>query len=180
MVDQNLDGDAVLSEDLANRMDSISINDSTRMAVERTETKTLPTLSPPVTFNPLTVALWETCPKGIYQLNNRVKTEFWRPTIITENGVPDTNDDALAQRSRNQTLQWVQRARDQGATVGGYSYWTRIDNYQWNHGMSLRFGLFEVNLDDPTKPRPFVSLDATISERRGIPQRLAQQHPIAD
>ncbi|MBT3222706.1 MAG: family 1 glycosylhydrolase, partial [Proteobacteria bacterium] len=30
-------------------------------------------------------------------------------------------------------------------------YWSFVDNYEWNHGFDLRFGLFE--LDGTTKER---------------------------
>ena len=35
--------------------------------------------------------------------------------------------------------------------VRGYFYWSYVDNYEWNHGFDLRFGLYE--LDPVTKER---------------------------
>ena len=38
-----------------------------------------------------------------------------------------------------------------GADVRGYLYWSYVDNYEWNHGFDLRFGLYA--LDPDTKAR---------------------------
>ena len=38
-----------------------------------------------------------------------------------------------------------------GADVRGYFYWSWVDNYEWNHGMAMQFGLNA--LDPVTKAR---------------------------
>ncbi|MFN7146615.1 MAG: family 1 glycosylhydrolase, partial [Myxococcota bacterium] len=48
-------------------------------------------------------------------------------------------------------LKAVLRAVSDGMDVRGYFYWSLMDNYEWNHGMDMRFGMYAVDLD--TKAR---------------------------
>jgi beta-glucosidase len=74
---------------------------------------------------------------------------FGLPMIVTENGTPDaaaTGDSFLKPH-----LASVARALAEGMPVEGYFFWTLVDNYEWNHGMALKLGLFA--LDPTTKGR---------------------------
>ena len=42
---------------------------------------------------------------------------------------------------------------NEGIPVEGYYYWTLMDNYEWNHGMTIRMGLYAVDPMDPMKQR---------------------------
>ena len=59
--------------------------------------------------------------------------------------------------------QWTKRAIDDGADVRGYFYWTLMDNYEWNHGMDMKFGLYAVG-SDAAKTRTARSAVATYGE----------------
>jgi beta-glucosidase len=41
----------------------------------------------------------------------------------------------------------VGRARGEGAPVRGYFVWSLLDNFEWAHGLSKRFGLAYVDYE---------------------------------
>ena len=75
---------------------------------------------------------------------------FDKPIYITENGLPDADDD---QRPRWLLghLRELHGAIDDGYDVRGYYHWTFVDNFEWNEGWGLRFGL--VAMDPETQER---------------------------
>jgi beta-glucosidase len=113
-------------------------------------------------------------PEGLYQVCQEVHR--FRPDLpiyITENGLPDWNDD---QRSRWLVahLSELQRAIVSGCDVRGYFHWTLTDNFEWAEGWGLRFGLFA--LDPATQARtsrPSATVYAAIAQANGIPMEGA-------
>jgi beta-glucosidase len=88
-------------------------------------------------------------PEGLYQVIRSLNA-YGVPIYITENGLPDRDDD---QRPRwlLAHLAQVQRAVAAGSDVRGYYHWTFTDNFEWSEGWGLRFGL--VDLDPATQQR---------------------------
>ncbi len=72
------------------------------------------------------------------------------PIYVTENGIPDSDDD---QRPRYilTHLHQVWRVLQGCHPVMGYYHWTLVDNFEWAEGWTLRFGLIE--LDPATQAR---------------------------
>jgi beta-glucosidase/6-phospho-beta-glucosidase/beta-galactosidase len=68
--------------------------------------------------------------------------------VITENGTPDVEQADAVLRDH---LVALHGAIEDGADVRGYFYWSYVDNYEWNHGMSWKLGLYGLDLD--TKER---------------------------
>lgn len=170
--DERLDRKVVHREDLAGRMDYLGINYYTRVTVEGTESASFPELSPLTNFNPLSVSPWENYPRGLYEMA-MVAKDYGLPAIVTENGTFDPNNPSGGQDFLIPHLIWLQRAIRDGADVRGYHYWTLIDNYEWNHGMNIRMGLFAVDKDDAQKKR-------TIRELGKAYQRIAQERRVPD
>lgn len=177
-LDHDLDGTAEPTPDLTNRMDYIGINYYTRITVEGTETSALPALSPLATFNPFTLEPWENYPRGIYEMIQVASEDLKQPVVITENG-SDTKESSLgagdgenvAASYLTRHLAWVHQALIEGADVRGYFYWTLLDNFEWNHGMDIRMGLFGVDPNDPTKrrmQREAATIFGEISKTRSI------------
>lgn len=66
------------------------------------------------------------------------------PLLVTENGIA-TEDDAERIAYVRAALEGVQRCLADGIDVGGYTYWSLLDNFEWAYGYAPRFGLVEVD-----------------------------------
>ena len=92
-----------------------------------------------------------------------------RPVYITENGLAAA-DDGRRQRFLVSVLEQVWGAIQAGLDVRGYFHWTSMDNFEWAHGYSMRFGLIEV--DRRTQQRrikPSGWLFARMAESNALP-----------
>ncbi len=146
---------------IATPLDFLGINYYTRILAHR-EWR-LPLLwawkAPAPTANPHS-AMWEIYPQGIHDLLVRVWKDYHHPRIfVTENGAPaedaveDTagvdgqvHDQARIQYLRDHLTQ-VRRAMDAGVPVKGYFVWSVLDNFEWDLGYQMRFGLIHVDYD---------------------------------
>jgi len=83
-------------------------------------------------------------PYGIFRSIQRL-ARLGLPIYITENGIPDDDDD---QRPRYLLahLHQVWRAIQLCYPVMGYYHWTLTDNFEWAQGWTLRFGLIELDV----------------------------------
>ncbi len=88
-------------------------------------------------------------PQGMFRCIKRL-ARLGLPIYVTENGVPDDDDD---QRPRYLLahLHQMWRAIQLCYPVMGYYHWTLADNFEWAEGWSLRFGL--IGLDPDTQAR---------------------------
>lgn len=86
---------------------------------------------------------WEIYPKGIYNILKYL-SRFRKPIIIMENGLADANDDKRERFIINH-LRWVHRAISEGVPVRGYFHWSLLDNFEWAHGWSPKFGLCDFD-----------------------------------
>ncbi|XP_023019415.2 cytosolic beta-glucosidase [Leptinotarsa decemlineata] len=77
--------------------------------------------------------------------------------VITENGTPDTtgtlNDEDRIDFMRSYMSHMVDAIYDAGVNVTGYTVWSIIDNFEWTAGYTKKFGLYHVNMSDPSRPR---------------------------
>lgn len=92
-----------------------------------------------------------------------------KPVYVTENGVASA-DDAVRRRYVLDAVGQVWQAIELGVDVRGYFHWTSIDNFEWAHGYSMRFGLIAV--DPKTQERtlkPSAELFARIAGANALP-----------
>ncbi|HYC79767.1 MAG TPA: glycoside hydrolase family 1 protein [Candidatus Binatia bacterium] len=96
---------------------------------------------------------WQTFPEAIYHLLLDLK-KYNKPIYITENGIANARDD-MRKDFIKQHLYWTMKARNEGADVKGYFYWSLTDNYEWQDGFDRLFGLVEINYEtQERKVRP--------------------------
>lgn len=91
----------------------------------------------------------EVYPDGLLAVLRRVR-DYNLPIYITENGLPDADDD-LRPGFIVEHLRRVAQAIEEGCPVRGYYHWSLVDNFEWAEGWSLRFGLYA--LDPATQAR---------------------------
>jgi beta-glucosidase/6-phospho-beta-glucosidase/beta-galactosidase len=178
-LDANLDGNQVQRDDLAHRLDFLGVNYYARTVVSGTPSSFLPQVSPLLTFNPLILTYDFQYPKGIYEVLS-FASRYNVPMYISETGTQDPDDSGISSKWLVQTLTWAKRAIADGLPLKGYFYWTLMDNYEWNHGMSIKMGLYGVDPTDPQKvrhPRGSVATYGTIAAAGQIPPALASQYP---
>ena len=96
---------------------------------------------------------WAVVPDGLEQLLVHLHREYRpRAIFITENGAafPDEVVDGVVADDRRIAylvghIAAVQRAREAGVPVHGYFVWSFLDNFEWAHGYSKRFGIVYVD-----------------------------------
>lgn len=97
---------------------------------------------------------WEIFPRGLYDLLLSVTEEYDRPKIyITENGAAFKDevcrDGVVIDEERVDYLKEhfsaAHRALEDGVRLAGYYVWSLMDNFEWSHGYSKRFGLIGVD-----------------------------------
>jgi beta-glucosidase len=97
---------------------------------------------------------WENYPEGLTGILNRVYFHY-RPLkiYVTENGAsystgPDENGD-VPDEHRTEYLRThfaaAHRAIQAGVPLAGYFVWSLLDNFEWGHGYSQRFGIIWVD-----------------------------------
>ena len=178
-LDANLDGQAEYREDLQGRSDYIGVNYYTRITVEGNEWAVFPELSPLSTFDPFTMSLWEDYPRGLYEVVHEA-AEYGYPVMVTECGKADPLDDGTAPEFLIRHLIWLGRAIREGVPVEAFFYWSLMDNYEWNHGMGMKFGLYAVDPADPQKtrvPRAAAAVYSRIAAQNAIPSAFVDAYP---
>ncbi len=180
LLDSNLDGNPTPRADLAGKLDFLGINYYAKLTVQGAASSFFPDISPLLTFNPIELKYDYGYSKGIYD-ELKWATRYQVPLVITETGVEDHDDTGAASQWIVETLHWVARALNDGVKVDGYFYWTLMDNYEWNHGMTIKMGLYGVDPTDSQKTRTARSSVATygqIAAAGQIPATLAAKYPI--
>jgi beta-glucosidase len=102
---------------------------------------------------PLSSIGWEVYPTGLLAVLRRFAT-FGLPVLITENGIA-TDDENLREAFLVEHLEQVALALAEGVDVIGYLYWSLMDNFEWDLGMTPHFGLAAVDPASAERcPRP--------------------------
>lgn len=102
----------------------------------------------------------EAYPQAITRAVKRA-ARLCKPIYIMENGVPDAADRIRPWLIVN-ALREVHGLIELGHDIRGYLHWTLTDNFEWNEGWRLRFGL--VELDPETQTRTLRSSAKLFSE----------------
>jgi beta-glucosidase len=100
---------------------------------------------------------WEIRPHGL-ETALRETEKFGKPIYVLENGIA-TGDDKKRIAYITSRIDDLKHMKKAGIDVRGYFHWSLLDNFEWAHGFSKRFGLIAV--DGKTMMRtPKPSLEA--------------------
>ena len=97
---------------------------------------------------------WNVYPAAMYYGPKFLYERYGLPVVCTENGIAlsewkdlngEINDDSRIDFLK-QYLRELHRAA-QEIPVEGYFHWSFIDNFEWTHGFSKKFGLVHVDYD---------------------------------
>ncbi len=113
---------------------------------------------------------------GALRVAAEYATRLRKPIYILENGVPDAQDRIRPWLLVN-ALRELHAVLKDGLDIRGYFHWSLTDNFEWNDGWKLRFGL--VELDPATQQRTVREsgrLFATIAKQNRIPAELLQRY----
>lgn len=105
----------------------------------------------------LTQAGYEFYPQGLEHVLRRAAEDFKKPLYVTENGIA-TADDTRRVAFIEAALEGVQRCIADGLPVKGYFHWSLMDNFEWQKGYAMTFGLIAVDRQGGQKRTPKPSL----------------------
>ncbi len=93
---------------------------------------------------------YEDYPLAIANVVRKVAEDFHGDLIVTENGIATTDD--------NRRCAFIREAADgiaaciaDGIPVKGYMYWSLLDNFEWQKGYGMTFGLIAVDRTTQTR-----------------------------
>jgi beta-glucosidase len=99
---------------------------------------------------------WEISPESLYDLLKRLDREYTKlPMYITENGAAFkdevTEDGRVHDDERieyiKEHLKAAAKFIEEGGNLKGYFVWSLMDNFEWAHGYSKRFGIVYVDYE---------------------------------
>ena len=106
----------------------------------------------------LTQMDYEFYPQALENVIRRVARDFKGDLLVTENGIA-TDDDSRRAVFINTALSGVKACIDDGIPVKGYMYWSLLDNFEWQKGYSMTFGLIAVDRSTQQRsPKPSLTL----------------------
>jgi beta-glucosidase len=118
----------------------------------------------------------EVYPEGLRQAVKHF-AGFQKPVYILENGVPD-REDRIRPWALESIVGQMHGLLAEGIDLRGYFHWTLADNFEWNEGWHLRFGLYE--LDPATqvrRPRTSAQVYARLIRQSAVRSMESDQTP---
>jgi beta-glucosidase len=127
---------------------------------------------------PRTEMDWEIDEQGLHDVLTRVHREYPAiPLFVTENGAAFPDEPALdgtvADPDRvaylDSHFRAAHRAIADGVDLRGYFVWTLMDNFEWGHGYTKRFGLVHIDYDTLKRtPKDSARWYAGVTRRNGL------------
>ncbi len=87
---------------------------------------------------------YEYHPEALGKVVEEVAKSINIPIMITENGVA-TDDDKKREEYIGRALKSLHSCIEKGIEVIGYLHWSTFDNFEWQSGYGMQFGLIEVD-----------------------------------
>ena len=106
----------------------------------------------------LTQMEYEFYPQALAHVLRQVHRDFPGDLIVTENGIA-TADDTRRVAFLQEALAGVQACLTDGLPIRGYFHWSLLDNFEWQKGFSMTFGLIAVDRATQKRtPKPSLTL----------------------
>jgi beta-glucosidase len=99
---------------------------------------------PPTKDAELTLCNYEFYPEALERVIRLVYKKTALPIIVTENGCA-TGDDTRRIEFLRRALEGVKNCIDGGLPVKGYCCWSLLDNFEWQKGFAITFGLIAID-----------------------------------
>lgn len=97
---------------------------------------------------------YEFYPQALANVLRAVHEKLSIPLMVTENGIA-TADDSRRTAFIQQALEGVHSCLEEGLPILGYCHWSLMDNFEWQKGFSMTFGLIAVDRGTMTRaPKP--------------------------
>lgn len=93
---------------------------------------------------------YEFYPEALCHVIRRVHEELKIPLMVTENGVA-TSDDTRRTAFIGRAMEGIENCIADGIPVKGYLYWSLLDNFEWQKGFGMTFGLVAVDRSTQTR-----------------------------
>ena len=87
---------------------------------------------------------YEFYPEALGNVLRRVAKDFAKELLVTENGIAIEDDEDRCEFIRRALASVEQCVRD-NIPVKGYLHWSLLDNFEWQKGFSMHFGLVAVD-----------------------------------
>jgi beta-glucosidase len=102
----------------------------------------------------LTLGNYEFYPEALGNVIRFVYQHTKIPILVTENGCA-TSDDSRRVEFLNRALAGVKNCIDDGIPVKSYCCWSLLDNFEWQQGFAITFGLIAVDRNTQQRqPKP--------------------------
>ena len=134
-------------------LDFLGINYYSRQVVRASPGDLLAAQQVPVRDATYTTMGWEVYPRGLSEILRRIAHDYQLKAIyVTENGAsfddsPQNGD--VPDRARTSYLaahfSEAVAAIEAGVPLEGYFIWSLMDNFEWSHGYTKRFGIVYVD-----------------------------------
>ncbi len=90
---------------------------------------------------------YEDYPQAVGHVVSKVSRDFHGEILVTENGIATSDD--------NRRCEFIREAlagiKESGVDVKGYFYWSLLDNFEWQTGYQMTFGLIAVDRKTQTR-----------------------------
>jgi len=93
---------------------------------------------------------YEFYPEALEHIIRKAAASFKGDLIVTENGIAVADDERRV-AFIEKALDGVSNCIRDGIPVKGYCYWSLLDNFEWQKGYSMTFGLIAVDRSTQTR-----------------------------
>ncbi len=93
---------------------------------------------------------YEIYPEALENVVRRVYHALKIPVLVTENGIA-ADDDSLRCEFIDKAFSGLKNCLADGIPIKGYLHWSLLDNFEWQKGYCMKFGL--IGVDRSTKER---------------------------